>query len=208
MGCGDGRLASVLTRNFKIDQYSSFDVNQACINYLEKTIGKKYPKFSFVYSDLYHSYYNPAGKLKTETYIFPYKDEKFNIVFLNSIFTHFLPNQIFHYLKEINRVLIERGIIFATYFIANRESVKLDSKNLTSKDLLCGKKSLLNYKYDDYWVRDRDVRERIVIVTENWLRKAYKIAGLKISKVIWGTWCGRAKNQHNTQQDLVIGLKI
>ncbi len=207
IGCGDGRMAAAAVTFLDSGSYSSFEVNRSFVEFLQRKIGRKHPQFQFIHADLYHSYYNPSGRFKNRDYVFPYEDGRFDVVFLNSIFTHFPPDEIASYLSEIGRVLKASGTVLSTYLIATEESIAMDRQGLSEEDLTCGLDYLLNYRFENYWTRDEDIRERIVAVDYEWLVRAYTAAGLEIQRVLWGTWCGRGRDADNTQQDMVIAKK-
>src|SRR5262249_25877413 len=88
VGCGDGRFAAALARFLKNGSYSSFEVNGGFVSYLRRRFGKRRPSFSFTHANLWHSYYNPSGKVQAAEYRFPYAENQFDLVFLNSILSH------------------------------------------------------------------------------------------------------------------------
>lgn len=207
VGCGYGRLANNLSRYFKNGSYDGFDVQLRFIEFLQKAYLIK-KQFTFKHADLLHSYYNPEGTNNPEDYIFPYENNKFDIVYLNSIFSHFLPYTIFHYLKEINRVLKPGGRVLATCFIVNEEAKQFDSMGKSEPILLRGRKCILNYNFGNYWTRDDDVKERIVGIEERWLKKACIDADLNILKIVPGYWCGRPVVEREGRQDFIIATPL
>jgi len=207
IGCGGGKLISALLPVIKEGTYSTFEVNKEYIEFWSKSLAKKYHNFIFNHADLWHSYYNPKGKYKTAEYIFPYKNNVFDIVYLNSIFTHLIPSEISHYLTEIRRVLKSGGIVLATYFIVNNESLSLDSKGLSNKSLIKQCHKLLNYQYGNYWARDEDVKERLVGIDEEWVKDMYEQNNFEIVNIVYGYWCGRKQDTDNTLQDIVVARK-
>ncbi len=110
VGCGIGRMAVPLT-NYLTDggTYEGFDIVADGINWCRKEISPKYPNFHFQSADIYNKEYNPKGKYKASEYKFPYGDESFDFVFLTSVFTHTLPNDMENYFSEIARVLKRGG---------------------------------------------------------------------------------------------------
>jgi SAM-dependent methyltransferase len=194
IGCGDGRLATCLVEFLSDGAYACFDVQSKFVRFLEKHVAKKYPNFSFKHVDLWHSYYNPEGSLRAHEFKFPYPAEYFDIVFANSIFTHFLPLEFSHYVREINRVLKAEGIVLATYFIGNEESMRFDEQGGSIKRLVGESGRLLNHRYNNYWTRDADFSERVVIIDEAYIRKVYSENHLNIERIVWGAWCGRDGN--------------
>lgn len=207
IGCGGGKLVSALVPVIKEGIYSTFEVNKEYIEFWRNSAGKKNNNFTFNHADLWHSYYNPTGKHKTAEYIFPYNNNVFDIVYLNSIFTHLLPSEISHYLSEIKRVLKPGAIALATYFIVNNESLLLDNQGLSSKTLAKQGRKLLNYQYDSYWARDTDINERLIGINEEWLKNIYGQNNYEITNIAYGSWCGRAENADKTLQDIVVARK-
>lgn len=207
VGCGDGRLASALVGFLKEGTYQSFEVQKRFVGFLSRHVTKKHPNFGFVHADLWHSYYNPAGKDKTTDYVFPYPDSSFDVVFLNSIFTHFIPNEVEHYLNEIHRVLKNEGVVLATYFIANSESIAMDSQGLSAASLRGTAQKLLNFSFENYWTRDNSIRETLVAIDEMWLMKTHQTNNLEVTKVVYGAWCGR-DGKNEAGQDLVVARKL
>ena len=55
--------------------------------------------------------------LSATQFTFPYKAKSFDVIFLFSVFTHMLPDEIEHYLKEISRMLKPGGICLTTLFL-------------------------------------------------------------------------------------------
>lgn len=207
IGCGGGKLVSALVPIIKEGAYSTFEVNKEYIEFWRNSVGKKNSNFIFNHADLWHSYYNPTGKHKTAEYIFPYNSNVFDIVYLNSIFTHLLPSEISHYLSEIKRVLKPGAIVLATYFIVNNESLLLDNQGLSDKTLVKQGRKLLNYQYNNYWARDTDANERLIGVDEEWLKKIYGQNNYEITNIVYGSWCGRKENADKTLQDIVVARK-
>ena len=63
--------------------------------------------------------YNPDGNIKTLDFVFPHKDQSFELVFLISIFTHLWAQKAGHYLVQISRVLKPGGRCLCTCFLLN-----------------------------------------------------------------------------------------
>lgn len=204
IGCGDGRFPSALVPILKEGTYTTFEVQRRYVDYLTRTIGKKRPNFTFIHADLRHSYYNPNGSWPTEQFEFPFDSDRFDIVYLNSIFSHFVPVEIDHYLNEIQRVLKPGGIAWATYHIADAEALELDRQGKSAETLRLGRERLLNFEFKNHWTRDQDVQEKVVAVDENWLMNSYAASGLEVSRIIRGSWCGRPGPNYGLQQDLVL----
>ncbi|MBD0361051.1 MAG: class I SAM-dependent methyltransferase, partial [Nitrososphaeraceae archaeon] len=100
VGCGIGRVAIPLTYYMKGNGcYEGFDIVPHEIKWCKKNITSRYSNFHFQLADIYNGVYNPAGKYKASNYKFPYKDESFDFVFLTSVFTHMLTEDMENYLS-------------------------------------------------------------------------------------------------------------
>jgi len=66
--------------------------------------------------------YNPNGACEAAEYIFPFRDESFDFVFLGSAFTHMLPRGVERYLSEIARAH-DRENIICYYFLLTPETL-------------------------------------------------------------------------------------
>jgi len=106
IGCGVGRMAIPLT-NYLISpgQYAGFDIVKEGIDWCQQNITPRFANFEFQFLDVYNGHYNPAGKLAANSVRFPYESDRFDFVFLTSVFTHMLADGIERYLCEVQRVL-------------------------------------------------------------------------------------------------------
>jgi SAM-dependent methyltransferase len=124
-GCGTGRMAEPLTGYLsEAGTYDGFDVVEKAVRWCTDHISAKHPRFRFQHVDVFNRSYNPKGRLDPAGFTFPYADESFDFVFLNSVLTHMLPPEVRHYLREIRRVLRPGGRCMATFFLLNEESVE------------------------------------------------------------------------------------
>jgi len=85
------------------------------IDWCRRKISSKYPNFHFQFADIFNGVYNPKGKIKPVEYKFPYENESFDFVFVKSVFTHMLPQDMEHYFSEIARVLRKDGRCLITF---------------------------------------------------------------------------------------------
>lgn len=85
VGCGIGRTAVALTDVIKEGSYDGFDAVEKGIDWCNKNINKKHPHFKFKFTPIYNDLYNTFS-LKAEEFTFPYDNEKFDKVFLFSVF--------------------------------------------------------------------------------------------------------------------------
>ena len=203
VGCGIGRIAIPLTKYLDKDGlYEGFDIVAEGINWCRKNISTKYPNFNFQLADVFNKSYNPQGKYKASNYRFPYEDGYFNFIFLTSVFTHMLPQDMENYLREVSRVLKKNGRCFITFFLLNKEA----------RTLISNGKSTLDFRYlyknsiGDCLTINKELPEAAIAFDEKYILNLYTDTNLDIEKQIYyGSWCG--KKQFLTFQDVIIAYK-
>jgi|SRR5438477_5539452 len=201
VGCGSGRLALPLTRFLSgAARYEGFDVSRPAIDWCASNITATFPNFRFQVADVRNEAYGVRGRLRPSEYSFPYGDEMFDFVFLTSVFTHMLPNDMRHYVAEVARVLKPAGRCLITYFLLNSQSTELMPDKARFG---------LNFKYpiDNGCILNSDVPEVGVAYHEKFVRAIYQSHGLRLMEPIhYGSWCGREK--FLSMQDIVIATKF
>lgn len=199
VGCGIGRMAAPLTRYLdKQGRYEGFDIVSDGIDWSVKNIGSRFSNFRFQFLDIYNRNYNPKGRLKAAEAKFPYPSESFDFVFLTSVFTHMLPDEVENYLSEIARVMKSNARCLITYFLLNHESLEL----IGSKKSKFG----FGHQFGSYRLQDLNAPEAAVSYEENFVQGLYRRYGLKINEPIrYGSWCGRST--FVSGQDIVVARK-
>jgi SAM-dependent methyltransferase len=201
IGCGVGRMAAALTTYLRGGSYRGIDIVPQGIHWCQNNITPRYPAFQFAVADIYNKMYNPSGRHRGADYRFPYQDASFDFVFLTSVFTHLLPEDAAHYLKEIGRMLRPGGRLFGTWFLldeVSRNAMKADRGGLSIAQRYQDR--------DDVWVQSRDVPEEAIAFDDALVEAFHSAAGLKIKgKPHRGSWSGR--DDHLTFQDVVIAVK-
>jgi SAM-dependent methyltransferase len=199
LGCGIGRMAVPLTRYLGEEgSYEGFDVFLKGISWCQKNITPTYPNFRFQVADIFNKEYNPTGQFAAAEYRLPYDDASFDFVFLTSVFTHLLPDEVDNYLSEIRRVLTPGGRCLASFFLLNMESL----------DLLRSGSSTIDFKYDfgEYRTKNASTPEAAVAYPESFIRHLYLRHALSIADPIrYGSWPGR--KDFLSYQDIVIALR-
>lgn len=199
VGCGIGRMAVPLTRYLTPEgSYDGFDIVPHGIAWCRRRISRRFPNFRFELAPIRNSDYNPEGALTATQYAFPYADRAFDFVFMTSVFTHMLPDEVDHYLRETARVLAPGGRCFITWFLLNRES----------RDLIGEGKSTLPFLHvlGDCLSTDATVREQAIAYDEERVRGMYAACGFVCrAPIAYGSWCGRAHCL--TYQDIVVARK-
>jgi len=197
IGCGLGRVAYPLAYYLKPDaRYEGFDVEENLVLKAQEILNPHMPYFNFQHANIYNSVYNPNGDVLSSQFRFPYADEIFDFIFLTSVFTHMLPEDICHYLSEIQRVLKPQGTCLVTSFLLENESMNLMSAG----------KSMFNfqYPYGDCFIVNTSYPEGAVAYEKPKFLHWISAAGLKIHQIYKGSWCGRTKNYTSFQDILIL----
>jgi ubiquinone/menaquinone biosynthesis C-methylase UbiE len=198
VGCGIGKQAVPLTQYLSPEgSYEGFDIVEAGIQWCERHITRRYPNFKFRHVDVFNKHYNPDGGVLPEAWKFPYSDSEFDFVFLISVFTHMVPDAVRNYVNEISRVLKPGAKCFISFLLLNDES----------RGLIAQGKSTIRLTHDigGYSVLDPKFPETTVGLPEDFVRERFEKAGLAITRVHYGSWCGR--NASNFYQDIVLSVR-
>lgn len=199
VGCGIGRMAIPLTEYLDEEgSYEGFDIVAKGINWCREKITPKYPNFHFQSVDVLNKNYNPYGKHKASEHKFSYEYKSFDFIFLTSLFTHMLPQDMKNYFYEVTRVLKTSGRCLITFFLLNTESKKLVDENLSTLDF--------KYNAEGYRTINKNTPESAVAYNGELIRRLYEKYGLNIAEPIhYGSWCGR--EDFLSYQDIVIAVK-
>ncbi len=185
IGCGCGRMAIPLTGYLnRQGSYVGLDITAAPISWCQEHITLQHPNFRFSHMDLYNQRYNPAGRYLARNYTFPFESESFDFIFLTSVFTHMLPDDVAQYLREIARLLRPKGRAFITVFLLNEAQQALAQQGRND----------INFQYGagPYRTRSETVPESAVAYDETFFQQLIAQAGLLISQPIYyGSWSGR-----------------
>ncbi len=199
VGCGVGRIARALAGYLAAHgSYHGFDVVADAIRWCRRTIAAAHPNFHFDHADLYNGGYNPTGRQRAADYTFPYRDSAFDFVYLTSVFTHMLPDEVAHYLSEIRRVLRPGGRCLATFFVLDAQAMTRMHKP--------GSAFCFPHAGPGYRTTRPNHPEDAVAYEEEDLRALYRKAGLQIIEPIhFGSWCGRTRARDG--QDMVLARR-
>lgn len=117
IGCGCGRTAIALSNYLESGSFVGMDIEQTSLNacITNKTLQR--PNFTFDFLDVKNDEFNPHGKYEANEYRFPYEDSSFDTIFLVSVFTHMLTDDVTQYIDEISRLLKPDGTAFITTFL-------------------------------------------------------------------------------------------
>jgi SAM-dependent methyltransferase len=209
VGCGAGRIAVALSSYLSMDgSYEGFDVLGERIDWCTQNITPRHSNFRFQVADVYNERYNPRGTIRGADFRFPYPDERFDLVFLFSVFTHMLSADFENYLAEISRVLRPDGRCLATFLLLNEESLGLIEEDDRRKDPA---KNALNarfgHDFGTYRISDPRYPEQVVAYREEFVDEACSRHGLRIRGRHYGWWPGRDRESRD-RQDVVVADRI
>lgn len=199
VGSGNGQKARVLARHLTAGSYCGVDIVRRGVEWCQRAY-VDFPNFRFVFADdLYSSHYNPDGKTPAAQYRFPFADQSFDLIFLASVFTHLMPDELENYLSEIARLLRPEGRCLATAFAMNGENMESVRAGTTA----------VQFPVDRGFYRLRSVTDpsSAVAYDETWLRASVRRSGLRICEMTFGRWAGEADSLH-ALQDAFLAVKL
>lgn len=198
VGCGIGRKTLPLTQYLNDSAiYEGIDIKKVGVDWCREKISPRFPNFHFQQIDVYNKFYNPLVRYQASEYKFPFPEGSFSFVMLGSVFTHMLPNDVKNYLSEVSRVLTKGGRCLISYFLLNKESLRLIEAGESTLDL--------KYVFDGYRTISREAPEHVIALDESLITSMYSNLGLKIMRLDYGSWCGRAN--YLSYQDLILAVK-
>jgi SAM-dependent methyltransferase len=180
IGCGCGRVASSLASDYELTalgvSYCGMDVDRASVQWCDRHISKRNPKFRFYHADCFNPSYNPAGSVTAESYSFPHADQSQDLILLTSVLTHILPDELTHYLSEISRLLAPDGVAYTSFFLyqTREEAAEETGRHSLSFPVARG----------HYAVNREDFPTNAVAYEECYIRQAVEAAGLKVLEPI------------------------
>lgn len=196
IGCGVGRMALPFTDYIRPPgSYLGFDIVKKGIAWCQQNITTRYPHFRFIHADIENKFYNPRGKVLSQEYRFPAGGGTFDFSFATSVFTHMLPEEVTHYIKEASRVTKKGGKVFFTFFlIPQGYSTHFETDAIT-----------FQYIYHNIaFYSHKDCVEAEVGYPEEWVRKIMEDSNFSILKIYPGKW----KDPDGiSYQDIVVAHK-
>jgi ubiquinone/menaquinone biosynthesis C-methylase UbiE len=194
VGCGIGRMARPLTKYLTIGSYEGIDIVPKGIRWCQQQISGRYPKFHFQLADIHSVMYNPQGRQQASQYRFPFGDNEFDFVFLTSVFTHMMKQDVEQYLREIARTLRPNGVCLSTFFLLNENTLKLMNAGLSS----------LRFRFlrAGCHIDDEHNPDNAVAFEEQCVHSMLQEVGLTAESVKYGAWPGRPR--YLSYQDILI----
>ncbi len=193
IGSGMGRSAIPLTKYLnKEGKYEGFDVVKRGVDWCSRNITKRFPNFQFKFIPLNNDLYRQGGA-PPEKFRFPYDDELFDLIIVNSVFTHMVASEVESYFSEMARVLKPGGIVYATFFLYE------DGTEPFPEDFD------FPYNYGHYRLMDNEVKSANVAFEKSFLKeKLIEQNGFLIRHLFPGSWNGQPIKESKEFQDLVI----
>ena len=191
IGSGIGRMAVGLTSYLKTGEYEGFDAVQQGVDWCQINIQSKFPNFQFKYVDLSNDLYKSSG-IDASKFAFPYSTGHFNFAISISVFTHMLPHEINNYLAETARTLKPGGILFATFFIIEKDQIN------AREDFS------FPYDYGHYYLMDQKVKSANVALDLSYLMSLIEKNGFILEKYVKGYWQKHVPHDSNDFQDYLI----
>lgn len=181
IGSGIGTLALGLI-DYLSGGYDGVDIHREAVTWCQRNITPANPAFRFAHADLVSRAYNPRGVIPAASYRFPFADRSFDYIFLASVFTHMLPDDVVHYVEEISRLLTPGGVCVASYFLLNDETRAGVDRG----------ESFMSFRVSHpsgvCRLHDVSVPEAAIAFEESFIRNIHMRAGLKIADVRRGFW--------------------
>ena len=120
IGSGLGRVALPLTQWLSTGSYAGVEVVMDGVAWCHEFIARTYPNFRFIHLDIHNEFYNPAGRGSVADVRLPFDDASFDVIFLNSVFTHLALEDTVAYLAQIRRLLVPGGRLWGSWFLVEK----------------------------------------------------------------------------------------
>ena len=95
------------------------------------------------------------------------------------------------------RFLTPSGRCLISYFLLNEESLRLIETGASPLDF--------PHALEGCRTASREVPEAAIAFAEDWIRGVYGNLGLEVSRIDYGSWCGR--RDYLSYQDLILAVK-
>jgi SAM-dependent methyltransferase len=189
IGSGLGTLALGLGKRPE-GSYEGIEIHAEAAEWCARELSPRLPGVRFHRADVASRAYNPSGRVTAANYRFPFPNASFDFIYLGSVFTHLMPDEVANYLREISRLLAPGGRCAASYFLLNGDSrAGVDAGS-----------SFMSFRVPHpsgvCLLHDAAVPEAAVAFDEGFVRRIHEEAGLEIQSVRRGAWSsGRSHDQ-------------
>jgi SAM-dependent methyltransferase len=118
IGCGPGRTAiGLLYASYPVGRYDGVDIDARAIEWCRRFISQSHPEYHFLTVDARHERYNPHGREMTMAFSLPFEPGVFDLIYLHSVFTNLIENDVRIYTREFRQLVSPRGRVFLTAFV-------------------------------------------------------------------------------------------
>lgn len=193
VGSGLGRKTIPLVGYLTTGSYEGIDCKELGIKWCQENITPVACNFKFQHVNVKAAGYNVNGSIAPEDFRFPFDDNEFDLVVLNSVFTHMTLESVNHYLEEIHRVLKVRGRCLITWFLLGHACTHPMFP------------FAMSYKGVEYGrVANAEFPEQAIAYHEVEVSHAYQRANLQRKVIEHGCWSGI---QGLSYQDIILATK-
>jgi len=197
VGCGLGRLAWPVSRELgERGTYNGIDTVPEYVGWCTTGLGLDPARFSFHLADIYSSFYNRFGTIKPEEFHFPWPDGTFTLAIATSLFTHLSAAATVNYVREISRLLVPGGRLFASLFVLDNESREALETGPTAPSF--------TIPFEHGMLSDPENPDFAIAFDATWLHQVFISAGFEIAAYEQGLWRRTAGPSH---QDIVVARR-
>jgi SAM-dependent methyltransferase len=195
IGSGCGRIASHFAGHVT-NGYDGLDIVLPMVEWCRANISSRYPNFSFHHAPLRNTHYSKTGG-DAASYVFPFADATFDVIFVVSVFTNLMPAAVQQYAGEIARMLKPGGRSFFTFFLVTDDYRRRIAQGEQIPNFLV-------HNVGGGYVGDPANPEGTIAFDESDALGVLTGAKLRIEKVALGTW---SKNPGWTYQDVILATR-
>ncbi len=114
-GCGQARLVNGFkTLGTNLGAYYGIDTHLKSINWCKKWISPYGSEFNFGHVAAHNARYNKTAE---KLLPLPFDSNKFDLIFLNSVFSHMMTDDVSYYLNEFERTMKNESTLYVTAFV-------------------------------------------------------------------------------------------
>jgi SAM-dependent methyltransferase len=195
VGCGLGRLAVALTGYLSPrGAYDGFDIMPPVIGWCRRAFAG-YPNFRFQLVDVKSRRYRKGGAAQASGFVFPYAEASFDLVFLGSVFTHLMPDDMRNYLAEVARVMKPGGRCVISYYLISPERRAEIERG--------GGALSFRHAGEGYWAEDAALPEAAIAYDDGEIAALFEANGLQIVARYDGQWASAPIHS----QDVLVAAK-